>query len=64
MNLLLFIFFIFVYKSFANYNSADDVVELTAGNFHKLVLDDDAIWIVEFYAPWCGHCQVFCVNIF
>ncbi|CAK5095261.1 unnamed protein product [Meloidogyne enterolobii] len=57
MNLFLFIFFIFVYKSFANYNSADDVVELTAGNFHKLVLDDDAIWIVEFYAPWCGHCQ-------
>jgi len=43
MNLLLFIFFIFVYKSFANYNSADDVVELTAGNFHKLVLDDDAV---------------------
>uniref|UniRef100_A0A1I8B216 protein disulfide-isomerase n=1 Tax=Meloidogyne hapla TaxID=6305 RepID=A0A1I8B216_MELHA len=42
MNFLIFIFFIFIYKSSANYNSADDVVELTAGNFHKLVLDDDA----------------------
>lgn len=39
------------------YSSTDDVVELTPSNFNKLVLNGDELWIVEFYAPWCGHCQ-------
>ncbi|XP_055386735.1 protein disulfide-isomerase A6 homolog [Condylostylus longicornis] len=41
----------------ALYPTNGDVVELTPSNFDKLVLQDDAIWIVEFYAPWCGHCK-------
>jgi protein disulfide-isomerase A6 len=36
----------------AFYDASDEVVELTAGNFQKNVLNDDAIWVVEFYAPW------------
>ena len=36
----------------ALYDSNDDVVELTSTNFQKRVLNDDAIWIVEFFAPW------------
>lgn len=34
-----------------------DVVELTASNFDKLVVQGDEVWVVEFYAPWCGHCK-------
>jgi len=33
------------------------VVELTPANFQKEVMKSDNVWIVEFYAPWCGHCQ-------
>ena len=37
--------------------SKDDVIELTDDNFDKLVLKSDDLWLVEFYAPWCGHCK-------
>lgn len=39
------------------YSSTSNVVELTPSNFDKLVVKSDHVWIVEFYAPWCGHCQ-------
>lgn len=41
----------------AFYSSSDNVVDLTPTNFDRLVVQDDAVWVVEFYAPWCGHCQ-------
>ena len=34
-----------------------DVVELTDSNFDELVMRSDDMWLVEFYAPWCGHCK-------
>lgn len=37
--------------------NADDVIELTDGNFERLVLKSDELWLVEFFAPWCGHCK-------
>lgn len=37
--------------------SKEDVVELTDDNFDKLVLNGDQVWMVEFFAPWCGHCK-------
>lgn len=37
--------------------SGDEVIVLTESNFDSLVMRSKDIWIVEFYAPWCGHCQ-------
>ncbi|KAM4041854.1 protein disulfide-isomerase A6 [Anomaloglossus baeobatrachus] len=39
------------------YSASDDVVSLTASNFQREVVQSDSLWLVEFYAPWCGHCQ-------
>ncbi|KPJ09442.1 Protein disulfide-isomerase A6 [Papilio machaon] len=48
---------LFVAGTYALYDSSSDVIELTPSNFDRLVTKSDEIWIVEFYAPWCGHCK-------
>lgn len=37
--------------------NADHVIQLTPTDFDSKVLQSEDIWMVEFYAPWCGHCQ-------
>lgn len=34
-----------------------NVFELDASNFNEVVLSSNHTSIVEFYAPWCGHCK-------
>lgn len=34
-----------------------DVVTLTASNFNSQVYGSKHVWLVELYAPWCGHCK-------
>jgi len=43
----------------AFYEDSEDVVELTDANFASKVIGSDYVWLVEFYAPWCGHCKQF-----
>jgi len=35
------------------------VVSHTPTSFRTDVLASSDPWIIDFYAPWCGHCQVF-----
>ena len=41
----------------AVYGPTSDVVSATDKTFKKEVLQHNGIVIVEFYAPWCGHCK-------
>lgn len=39
------------------YSTKDSVVVLNDKNFNDLVGNSDGVAVVEFFAPWCGHCQ-------
>jgi len=57
IHLKTFGFLLLVKLTVALYDSGDDVVQLTSANFDRLVTSSDNVWIVEFFAPWCGHCK-------
>ncbi|XP_076361800.1 protein disulfide-isomerase A6 homolog CaBP1 [Tachypleus tridentatus] len=53
------VFYCLVAVTSALYGSNSDVIDLTSSNFNTKVIDSEDIWIVEFFAPWCGHCKSF-----
>jgi len=57
MNILYLFFGALVCGANALYTPSDDVVILSPGTFTERVLKGDEIWVVEFFAPWCGHCR-------
>ena len=44
-------------KSF--YEGKSSVILLDKNSFEKEVLQSKDIWLIEFFAPWCGHCKNF-----
>ncbi|KAE8885214.1 hypothetical protein PF005_g17149 [Phytophthora fragariae] len=57
VRLLLLALSALVLSVLADYGPRDSVVVLTDKNFEKEVLQSPDYWLVEFYAPWCGHCK-------
>jgi len=55
-SVLVFVF-CFLPSSWSLYSPSDKVIQLTPQNFQSSVLKSSDLWLVEFYAPWCGHCK-------
>ena len=39
------------------HNIAKHVQVLVGSNFKERVIDSEKAWLIDFYAPWCGHCK-------
>ncbi|XP_010270060.1 PREDICTED: protein disulfide isomerase-like 2-3 [Nelumbo nucifera] len=56
--IVLFLFFVQLgARVDALYGPSSPVVQLNPSNFKNKVLNSNGVVLVEFFAPWCGHCQ-------
>jgi len=53
----LIFFEIFYFSNALPYTKDSGVINLDKNNFAKEVFGSEHVWLVEFYAPWCGHCK-------
>ncbi|EGR33469.1 protein disulfide isomerase family protein, putative [Ichthyophthirius multifiliis] len=49
--------FILIISTQSLYDSKSKVIKLDSKNFKTQVIQSKELWLVEFYAPWCGHCK-------
>ncbi|KAH3902805.1 protein disulfide isomerase MPD1 SCDLUD_000396 [Saccharomycodes ludwigii] len=54
---LLLLLFSIVTNAQNFYDKTPNIIELSPSNFDKVVHKSNYTTLVEFYAPWCGHCQ-------
>ncbi|XP_050383395.1 protein disulfide isomerase-like 2-3 [Argentina anserina] len=54
---ILFLFLFVFNVCDALYGPSSPVLQLTPSNFKSKVLDSNRVVLVEFFAPWCGHCK-------
>ena len=57
MKLFCLLLSLFASGSLAEIATDEGVLVLTEANFQEALDNNDYI-LVEFYAPWCGHCKV------
>ncbi|KAI9331470.1 hypothetical protein BDR26DRAFT_870160 [Obelidium mucronatum] len=57
VHVLLGLFATGIAPALALYSTRDTVIQATASTFKEAVLDTEHAVMVEFFAPWCGHCK-------
>ena len=59
MSLKFICFLLIISISLSFFDSNTPVILLNGDNFDKEVVQSKDIWLILFYAPWCGHCKAF-----